>query len=105
VDLLTSPTNPSTPSADLDLLRSQLTSVLEMIDRVLTYVKAVNAGQQKGDTALGKYLLDIFNTSTKGFEKGFNTHLQDTLMMSYLANLVRSQSEVAGRLGLVTQER
>ena len=73
-----------------------------MLDRVLTYVRSVLAGEVEGDVALGKYLLDTLNTSTKGFEKGFNTHLQDTLMMSYLANLVRSQVEVSSRLALVT---
>ncbi len=103
MDLLTSSHDPIRPLSDLELLKESLESVLEMIDRVLDYVRSVLSGKVKGDVALGKYLLDIFNTSTKGLEKGFNTHLQDTLMMSYLANLVRSQAEVASRLALVAQ--
>jgi translation initiation factor 3 subunit F len=72
-----------------------------MIDRVLVYVRKVLSGEVEGDKAVGKLLLDALSTSTKGFEKGFNVHLQDTLMMNYLANLLRSQVELSSRMALV----
>ncbi len=89
-----------------------------MLDRVLSYVRSVLAGEVKGDAAVGRYLFDTFGASTEELEKGaFNSSLQvthiscssnvfsccqfqDTLMVSYLANLVRSQAEVSSRLAL-----
>ena len=77
-----------------------------------------NTGEVKGDAAVGRYLMDALGPSTEDLERGeFNSHLQvrmsqqvrepiltsaqDTLMVSYLANLVRSQAEVSSRLALV----
>ena len=98
------------------MLERSLVSVTEMLDRVLTYVRAVLSGERKGDPAVGRYLMDALGASTDDLEKGgFNTSLQvryffrsvnlcshcffqDTLMMSYLANLVRAQAEVSSRL-------
>lgn len=93
-----------------------------MLDRVLSYVRAVLAGEKKGDPAIGRYLMDTLGASTDDLEKGsFNASLQvsahlhhlshcehmlhlpkpqDTLMVTYLANLVRSQAEVSSRLAL-----
>lgn len=108
VDLLTStaqlPSSISTqPTSELDLLEISLQNVSEMLDRVLTYVRSVLSGEVKGDPALGRYLMDTLGTSTEDLEKGgFSSRLQDTLMFSYLSNLVRSQAEVSSRLALVT---
>jgi len=75
-----------------------------MLDRVLAYVRSVLSGEHEGDSAVGRYLMDTLGASTdvEDEEKsGFNAKLQDTLMVSYLANLVRSQVEVSSRLALV----
>ncbi|KAJ3722619.1 JAB1/Mov34/MPN/PAD-1 ubiquitin protease-domain-containing protein [Lentinula raphanica] len=108
VDLLTSTalsssTTSSQPLSDLTILESSIQNVISMIDRVLTYVRAVLAGEVKGDAAVGRYLMDTLGASTADLEKGgFNARLQDTLMVTYLANLVRAQAEVSSRLALVT---
>ena len=48
-----------------------------MLDRVLAYVRAVIAGERKGDPAVGRYLLDTFATSTEGLDQGsFASSLQ-----------------------------
>jgi translation initiation factor 3 subunit F len=127
VDLLTQASNSSSPIAllsDLATLEASLQQVAAMVDRVLAYVRSVLAGEVQGDVAVGRYLMDTLSTTTAGIEKGkleglFNAHLQvrnrcscqlawrltvvlqDTLMVSYLANLVRSQVEVSSRLALV----
>ncbi|OCH94303.1 Mov34-domain-containing protein [Obba rivulosa] len=91
------------PIADLEVLERSLKSVSEMLDRVLSYVQSVLAGEVKGDAAVGRYLMDTLGSTTEDLEKGgFNSALQDTLMVSYLASLVRSQAEVSARLALVT---
>ncbi|KAK7470348.1 hypothetical protein VKT23_001776 [Stygiomarasmius scandens] len=92
----------SQPVADLEILESAIQNVSNMLDRVLTYVRAVLAGETKGDPAVGRYLMDTLGANTEDLEKGgFNARLQDTLMVSYLANLVRSQAEVSSRLALI----
>ncbi|KAK0491389.1 JAB1/Mov34/MPN/PAD-1 ubiquitin protease-domain-containing protein [Armillaria novae-zelandiae] len=108
LDLLTStaasPSSTSNqPLADLEILEQSIQNVSGMLDRVLAYVRSVLAGETKGDPALGRYLMDTLGASTDDLEKGgFNASLQDTLMISYLANLVRAQAEVSSRLALVT---
>ncbi|KAF8204759.1 hypothetical protein BJ912DRAFT_1018052 [Pholiota molesta] len=89
------------PVADLEIIERSILTVSDMLDRVLTYVRAVLSGEKKGDPAVGRYLMDTLGASTDDLEKGgFNTSLQDTLMISYLANLVRAQAEVSSRLAL-----
>ena len=92
---------------------------MTMLDRVLAYVRAVLAGERQGDPAVGRYLMDTLGASTEDLEKGgfqaslqvrsfcrqkfsafLLTFFQDTLMLTYLANLVRSQAEVSARLAL-----
>jgi len=107
VDLLTAASKSETltaePITDLEVLERSIQSVTDMLDRVLAYVRSVLAGEVKGDAAIGRYLMDTLGASTTELEKGgFNTSLQDTLMVSYLANLVRAQAEVSARLALVT---
>ena len=51
-----------------------------MLDRVLTYVRAVVSGEKKGDPAVGRYLMDTLGASTDDLEKGgFNASLQVSL--------------------------
>ncbi|EAU84329.1 eukaryotic translation initiation factor 3 [Coprinopsis cinerea okayama7 len=108
VDLLTGTAASSTstsaqPIADLEIIERSIQSTLGMLDRVLNYVQAVLAGEKKGDAAIGRYLMDTLGASTDDLEKsGFNSSLQDTLMISYLANLVRAQAEVSSRLALAS---
>ncbi|KAJ3532138.1 hypothetical protein NMY22_g7863 [Coprinellus aureogranulatus] len=91
------------PVADVEIIERSLHSVDDMLDRVLSYVQAVLSGEKEGDAAIGRYLMNTLGAATDDLEKnGFNSSLQDTLMISYLANLVRSQAEVSARLALAT---
>ncbi|EIN10505.1 Mov34-domain-containing protein [Punctularia strigosozonata HHB-11173 SS5] len=103
-DLLASASDsPTEPITDLEQLEAAIKTVSSMLDRVLAYVRSVLSGEVKGDAAIGRYLMDTLGASTEDLEKGgFNTALQDTLMVSYLANLVRSQAEISARLALAT---
>lgn len=48
-----------------------------MLDRVLSYVQSVLAGEVEGDAAVGRYLMDALGPSTEDIERGeFNSHLQ-----------------------------
>jgi hypothetical protein len=61
-----------------------------MLDRVLSYVRSVLAGEVKGDAAVGRYLMDTFGASTEELEKGaFNTSLQVCLVLTrYIQHLL-----------------
>lgn len=69
----------SQPISDLELLSRSLRSVQEMLDRVLSYVRAVLVGEREGDPAVGRYLLDTLGAAP-GFDDGerggFNASLQ-----------------------------
>ncbi|GAA6003491.1 hypothetical protein JCM10207_000358 [Rhodosporidiobolus poonsookiae] len=104
-----------TPLAQLHAL---LAAVQTNLDRVLAYVRAVVQGEQPGDAKVGRRLLETVGSvpgakedksraeQTEGegetaFEEEFNSHLADVLMVSYLSNVIKTQSELAGRLGLL----
>lgn len=82
VDLLMSTSTSSTstssqPVADLEIIERALLSVSDMLERVLTYVRAVLSGEKKGDPAIGRYLMNTLGASTGDLEKGgFNSSLQ-----------------------------
>jgi translation initiation factor 3 subunit F len=85
VDLLTqtalSPNSttaqPVTSIANLD---TTLTTVSQMLDSVLAYVRQVLAGEVEGDKALGRYLMDTLGVGPVGEkggeDKAFNSSLQ-----------------------------
>jgi len=108
VDLLSSAKDGPVPAyaTELETLELALREVISMIDRVLEYVQSVTSGKIQGDERVGRQLLGTLSATIEGLEKSkletlFNSHLQDTLMVSYITNLVRSQVEISSRLVLV----
>ncbi|KAG8739369.1 hypothetical protein FRC10_005688 [Ceratobasidium sp. 414] len=99
--------NTASPAQDLEVLEQAIAGVSDMIDRVLTYVRKVLSGEIEGDATVGRYLLDTLKASSTSLDQEkletlFNSQLQDTLTISYLANIVRSEVEVSSRMALVT---
>ena len=73
----TSGSSTTAPATDYDVLARSISQVTEMLDRVLTYVQQVIAGERKGDPTIGRYLLDTFATSTESLDQGsFASSLQ-----------------------------
>lgn len=101
VDLL-SPSTPSSihlPTSPLPALHTALLSTSDALDRVLAHVQGILRGEIAPDPALGKYLWSVLGAAPDE-EGGWATALQDSVMVSYLANLVRGQAEIAARLAL-----
>lgn len=139
-------------SSPLATMYGLLLKVSAMLDAVLEYVRAVNAGERQGDERVGRALLETVGVApapsspvassasaagapkklpsdAKSFEEDFNAHLADVLMVSptshlseqkpsivhlliahslepnpqvsYLANLVKTQTELSSRLNLL----
>ncbi|PWN40428.1 Mov34-domain-containing protein [Ceraceosorus guamensis] len=100
--------------SDMDALAASLRQVQSQLTRVLQYVRDVIDGKRKGDPVVGRYVIDAVSTvpissssaitqdGASQLESLFNSHLQDVLMISYLANVVRAQAEVSARLAILT---
>ncbi|KAK6904205.1 eukaryotic translation initiation factor 3 subunit F [Kwoniella mangroviensis CBS 10435] len=109
LDLLTTAAPTPSPSLPpLPTLSASLGQLSELIDQCLAYVQKVNSGEQSPDPEVGRYLLEglgRWSSTKEGTEDegGIKAGLQDTLTVSYLSNLVRSQIELSGRLALLQQ--
>lgn len=106
LDLLTASSQSANPSLPpLHTLSTSLTSLSELLEQVESYVSRVASGEIEGDAEVGRYLLDNVGRWADASEGGDEVKkgLQDTLTVSYLASLVRSQAELAGRLNLLQQ--
>ncbi|KAJ3049999.1 hypothetical protein HK097_009014 [Rhizophlyctis rosea] len=88
--------------SDMDNLERSIVQVQEMLENVSAYVDAVLSKKEQPNNAIGRFLMDTVSSIPRidagEFEKMFNTHLQDLLMVVYLANLTRSQLAIAERL-------
>lgn len=88
--------------SDIKALETSVVEVIEMLERVSAYVSSVISGSAPGSVAIGKYLLKnlclVPSVSTDNLEKLFNSHLQDVLMVVYLANTVKTQLQLSSRL-------
>lgn len=88
--------------SDIESLAQALESVSDMLERVSTYVSEVLDEERDGNHALGQYLMNALSLAPKvsetQIEQDFNNHIQDVLMVSYLANTIRTQIDLAQRL-------
>lgn len=87
---------------DIENLEHSLEDTLSMLDRVAKYVENVIEEEAEPNTALGQFLLNTLALAPKvdaaDIEKDFNNHIQDILMVSYLANTIRTQMDLSNRL-------
>lgn len=88
--------------SDIRALELTIAEVVAMLERVSAYVANVVSGESQGSVAIGKYLLKnlalVPSVSADNLEKLFNSHLQDVLMVVYLANTVKTQLQLSSRL-------
>lgn len=97
-----------TIASDLDNLRSSIAETLSMLERVQKFVdiaKANPTDPSKANLAVGRFLMDALSVrpslDPEAIEKMFNSHLQDVLMISYLARTVREQLEISSQLQIL----
>ena len=87
---------------DLDSLERSIEHVLEMLELVSNYVNNVLDEEATASSALGQYLLNALSLAPKvdaaDIERDFNNHIQDVLVVSYLANTIRTQIDLSNRL-------
>jgi len=87
---------------DLDSLERAIQHVLDMLERVSNYVNNVLDEEAEPSSALGQFLMNALSLAPKvepaDIERDFNAHIQDVLVVSYLANTIRTQIDLSNRL-------
>ena len=87
-----------------DVYKVQLSmeKLLEMLEKVSSYVNQVVDGKIPPDDALGRRIADTLSTVPRVrpevFDKMFNDSLQDLLMVTHLSNITRAQLAIADKL-------
>ncbi|KAF8063040.1 TIF3F1 [Scenedesmus sp. PABB004] len=91
------------PVAEQETLATSVTRLVALLGQAQAYVEDVLAGRRAGDAAVGRYLADTLaglpHFEAAEFERIFNEGVQDDLLLTYFAHLVRSQVSLAERLG------
>lgn len=103
---------------DIESLERAIEEVLGMLERVSKYVEAVIEEEAPPSSALGQFLLNALALAPKvdpaDIERdlcvymllvlsgllmlGSNNHIQDVLVVAYLANTIRTQIDLSNRL-------
>ena len=87
---------------DIEALERAIEQVLEMLERVSNYVSNVLDEEAEPSSALGQFLMNTLALAPKvepeQVERDFNNHIQDVLLVSYLANTIRTQIDLSNRL-------
>ncbi|KAF2256136.1 eukaryotic translation initiation factor 3 subunit F [Trematosphaeria pertusa] len=87
---------------DLEALERAVEHVLDMLERVSNYVNNVLDEEAEPSSALGQFLMNALSLAPKvdpsDIERDFNNHIQDVLVVSYLANTIRTQIDLSNRL-------
>jgi translation initiation factor 3 subunit F len=87
---------------ELASFENALTQIQKLLETIGEYVDKVVAGDVSSNNSIGRFLsttissLPLIHPAT--FDKMWNNHLQDLLMVVYLANLTRTQLALAERL-------
>jgi translation initiation factor 3 subunit F len=99
-------------ASDIEGLGRSIELTISLLDRVSEWVNGVLDEDEEPNNAIGQYLLSALSLAPKvdaeQIEHDFNNHIQDVLMVSYLANTIRTQIDLSQRLAtanLVTNDK
>ncbi|RAL65426.1 hypothetical protein DID88_000993 [Monilinia fructigena] len=85
---------------------SRAAPTLDLLERVSEYVSSVLDEEREPSNALGQFLMNALSLAPKvdaqDIERDFNNHIQDVLVVSYLANTIRTQIDLSQRLATAT---
>ncbi|KAM4065411.1 JAB1/Mov34/MPN/PAD-1 ubiquitin protease [Hirsutella rhossiliensis] len=88
--------------SDIEGLGRSIEQTLGLLDRVSEWANGVLDEEEEPNNALGQHLMSALSLApkvdTSQIEHDFNNHIQDVLMVSYLANTIRTQIDLSQRL-------
>lgn len=92
--------------SDIEGLERAVDQTLDLLERVSEYVSSVLDEEREPSNVLGQYLMNALSLAPKvdpqDIERDFNNHIQDVLVVSYLANTIRTQIDLSQRLATST---
>ncbi|KAH7419917.1 JAB1/Mov34/MPN/PAD-1 ubiquitin protease-domain-containing protein [Cadophora sp. MPI-SDFR-AT-0126] len=92
--------------SDIEGLERAVDQTVDLLERVSDYVNSVLDEEREPSNALGQFLMNALSLSPKvdpqDIERDFNNHIQDVLVVSYLANTIRTQIDLSQRLATAT---
>ncbi|KAL6907049.1 Mov34 domain-containing protein [Trichoderma evansii] len=98
--------------SDIESLGRSIEQTISLLDRVSEWANGVLDEDEEPNNALAQYLMGALSLAPKvdasQIEHDFNNHIQDVLMVSYLANTIRTQIDLSQRLAvanLVSNEK
>jgi len=93
------------PGSDIEGLETSIKKTQELLTAVSQYIEDVQAGKVEGNIEVGRVLADTMAAvpmmKPGVFEQTFHNGLQDLLMVSYLAQMTRTQLALAERIQAV----
>jgi translation initiation factor 3 subunit F len=98
---------PAQMLGDLDNYEHALIRLLDALDTCTTYVQRVEAGEIQGNTEYGEAIYAALSTiphiDASTLHSIFQTHLQDLLMLIYLANVTHTEVNIADKVAQLIQ--
>lgn len=92
--------------SDIEGLERAIDQTIDLLERVSEYVGNILDEESEPSNALGQFLMNALSLAPKvdpqDIERDFNNHIQDILVVSYLANTIRTQIELSQRLATAT---
>jgi translation initiation factor 3 subunit F len=92
--------------SDIEGLERAIDYTVDLLERVSEYVGSVLDEEREPSNALGQFLMNALSLApkvdTQDIERDFNNHIQDVLVVSYLANTIRTQIDLSQRLATAT---
>lgn len=92
--------------SDIEGLERAVDQALDLLERVAEYVNSVLDEERQPSNPLGQFLMNALSLAPKVdpevIERDFNNHVQDVLVVSYLANTIRTQIDLSQRLATAT---
>ena len=93
-------------ATDVEGLARSLQSAVDMLDSASDWIGRVLDEEDEPNNALGQYLMNALSLTPKvdpeQIDRDFNNHIQDVLMVAYLANTIRTQIDLSQRLAMST---
>ncbi|EFJ48132.1 eukaryotic translation initiation factor 3f [Volvox carteri f. nagariensis] len=90
-------------SDETETLAASMARLADLVAKASDYVDGVMSGKVVGDPAVGRYLADtvalVPHLARPDFERIFNESVQDSMVVTYLSDLLRAHVGLAERLG------
>ncbi|KAM5352374.1 hypothetical protein ACJ41O_005097 [Fusarium nematophilum] len=90
--------------SDIEGLGRSIEQTINLLDRASEWINGVLDEDEEPNNAIGQYLMNALSLAPKvdaaHIEHDFNNHIQDVLMVSYLANTIRTQIDLSQRLAV-----